>query len=506
MSNDDGTPMSVRWARLRFAIIGPLLAAPPETGELAKQLLKLSQKSYLHPTTKRTKQFGVSTLERWYYEAREADDPIQALCRKVPSQAGTHPAVSLALGEAIVRQHGEHPSWSFQLHYDNLKAVCQKDPTLGEAKLGALPSYTTVRRYMKSRGLLRQRKRRLAYGELCREAGAGELIAPREVRSYEMSHLHALWHLDFHQGSCKVLTSAGAWKRPMLLGILDDYSRLCCHLQWYLDETADSLVHGLSQALLKRGLPRALLTDNGSAMTAAETTEGLSRLSIVHETTLPYSPYQNGKQECFWGQVEGRLLAMLEGEPQLTLSLLNEATQAWVEREYHHRLHSELGQTPIERALQGPSVARPCPSPELLRRAFRMQTTRSQRRSDGTITVFGVRFEIPARYRTLLRPTLRVARWDLSTVDLVDARTESYLCALLPLDKQKNADGRRRVLAEVPALPQATPPKSGIAPHLRALMEEYAATGLPPAYLPKEPASTVQEAPQPPDNSEEPKS
>jgi hypothetical protein len=35
----------------------------------------------------------------------------------------------------------------------------------------------------------------------------------------------------------------------------------------------------------------------------------------------------NGKQENIWGRVEGRLLAMLEGEPNLTLEQLNLATQ-----------------------------------------------------------------------------------------------------------------------------------------------------------------------------------
>jgi hypothetical protein len=55
-------------------------------------------------------------------------------------------------------------------------------------------------------------------------------------------------------------------------------------------------VHGFSQAIQKRGLPGALLTDNGSAMVAEDVTEGLLRLGIVHERTLPYSPYQNGKQ------------------------------------------------------------------------------------------------------------------------------------------------------------------------------------------------------------------
>ena len=41
---------------------------------------------------------------------------------------------------------------------------------------------------------------------------------------------------------------------------------------------------------------------------------------------LPYSPQQNGKQENFWTRVEGRLMPMLEGEPELTLELLNRAT------------------------------------------------------------------------------------------------------------------------------------------------------------------------------------
>ena len=53
-------------------------------------------------------------------------------------------------------------------------------------------------------------------------------------------------------------------------------------------------------------------------MTAAEITEGLARLGILHQTTLPYSPYMNGKQEVLWGSVEGRLMAMLEGVDDLT--------------------------------------------------------------------------------------------------------------------------------------------------------------------------------------------
>ena len=78
---------------------------------------------------------------------------------------------------------------------------------------------------------------------------------------------------------------------------------------------------------------------------------------------------------------------------------------------------------------------------------------------------------------------LRVARWDLSGIDLVDPRSGDHLATLLPLDKARNAERARRVVA--PA--SATEPTRhvGIAPHLRALMADYAATGLPPAFLPQ---------------------
>jgi hypothetical protein len=227
--------------------------------------------------------------------------------------------------------------------------------------------------------------------------------------------------------------------------------------------------------------------------------EGLERLSILQHWTLSESPEQNGKQESFWTVVEGRLMAMLEGEFELTLELLNRATQAWIEQEYHRRVHSETQQAPLERCLSGLSVVRPCPSSDALRRAFRMEVRRKQRLSDGTITVEGVRFELPSAYRTLIWVSVRVARWDLSSVDLVDPRSGAHLATLLPLDREKNANRRRRAL---PTHDQNVPDADaesrqvGIAPLMKQLMADYAATGLPPAYLPKD------QAPTPPDDED----
>ncbi len=480
MSDDTSTPARVRWAQFRFGIIAGLLSSPPEPREVGASLAALAAKSWRHPTTGEAIRLSAKTIERWYYAAKDEAEPIRVLERKVPRHTGTHPSITATAQEAIRQLRREHPRWSFQLVHDNLHALGREQPNLG-----VLPSYATVCRFMKHHGLGRARKPRR------HEQEPG--FVPRERRSFEVGHVHGLWHCDFHQGKRHVLTAQGEWQAPVLFGLLDDRSRLCCHAQWYLGaEDTQSFIHGLCQGFQKRGLPRALLSDNGSPMLAAESQEGLLRLSVEHHTTLSQTPEQNGKQEVFWSQVEGRLMAMLDGEKELTLDLLNRATQAWVEQEYHQAIHSETKQTPLERWLAGPSVGRPCPSSDELRRAFRMEVSRAQRKSDGTLTVEGVRYELPGAYRTLMRPTVRVARWDLSSIDLVDPRHGTHLATLFPLDKEKNAERRRRALTDAAPETVARAP-AGIAPLLRQLMAQYAATGLPPAYVPLASASPADE-------------
>lgn len=475
MSSSDELAQRERWARLRFAIIGPLLAAPPDEGELQQSLNALAAKTWRHPFSGLEVRFAYSTLERWYYAAKRAEDPVRALRNQVRRDMGRFPSFSPAAVQALTAQYHEHPGWTAQLHHDNLR-VCL-EATLPDT---ACPSYSSVRRYLKAHALVRQRRlRRASDGALA----ARERLEQREIRSYEVEHVLQLMHLDFHHGSRKVLTRRGEWVKPLLVGFIDDRSRWLCHAQWYTNEDTEALVHGLCQALQKVGLPRSLMTDRDSAMTSGEFTAGLHHLGILHLPTLPYSPHVNGKQENLWARVEGRLLAMLEGEANLTLEQLNLATQAWVTQEYHRTVHSELGATPTQRYLAGPNVGRECPGSDELRAAFRIEVKRRQRRSDGTVSLDGRRFEIPSRYRRLTEVDLRYARWDLSRVDLVDARTGTVLCPVRPLDKAANADALRRRLEPITGQSSAVP-DTGMAPLLKKMIAEYAATGLPPAYLP----------------------
>ena len=66
----------------------------------------------------------------------------------------------------------------------------------------------------------------------------------------------------------------------------------------------------------------------------------------------------------------------------------------------------------------------------------------------------------------------------------MDARSGDILCPLYPLDKTANASGERRL--RKPAAATAPPRRNELAPLLIKLMAEFAATGLPPPYVPEE--------------------
>lgn len=462
-------PSEVR-ARWRYAIVGSLFAHPPKPGELKRALDALADQEWNDPVTGRPGRISARTLEDWYYRARNnPKDPVAALRRQARKDRGRVELITEDLADELRAIRRAHPGWSMQLVADELAArLRQRKSTT------ATPSYPTIRRWMVANGLKRVRNRP-------RKASP----KTRETRRYEAEHSGALWHLDFHHTGRRVTTASGRWESPVLLVILDDHTRLVCHAQWYLSEDTDCLVHAFQQALMKHGVPRSLLSDNGSAMTSAEFTDGLSRLGIVHETTLPYSPHQNGKQERFFGTLEGRLMALLEAEKDLSLAALNHVTMAWLEKEYHVTKQREMESTPRERHLRSDDVLRPCPGMEELEVAFTRLVTRRPQRGSATITLEGKRFEIPHALRHRTSVKVRYRAWDLSKAWLVDPRDGEPVIVIRPEDVVANADGLRRSVVEEKAPVPSELPRSRPA-LLQSYLDALRADGLGPTFIPKE--------------------
>jgi len=147
---------------------------------------------------------------------------------------------------------------------------------------------------MQAHGLIKRPRR--GRGHTAGVVAAEQRFENFQARSYESEYVNGLRHCDFHHGSFKVPQPDGQWNGAELPGILDDCSRVCAHAQWYLAETAQNLIHGLNQGFQKYDLPGAFMSDNGSAFIARETVQGLSRLGILHEKTLPHNPHWSRRQ------------------------------------------------------------------------------------------------------------------------------------------------------------------------------------------------------------------
>jgi len=97
---------------------------------------------------------------------------------------------------------------------------------------------------------------------------------------------------------------------------------------------------------------------------------------------------------------------------------------------------------------------------------------------------------VPGRFRHFPRLHIRYQNFDLTVAHLVDKQTGQLLSRIYPQDKVKNATGFRRI-KESPN--QDIPPRQTgdpIPPLLKKLLADYAATGLPPAYIPKDEINT----------------
>jgi hypothetical protein len=124
--------------------------------------------------------------------------------------------------------------------------------------------------------------------------------------------------------------------------LLDDASRLIVHSAFCLSETALDIEGVLKQALLKRGIPKKLVIDNGPAYRAASLQGICARLKIRLVYCRPHEPEGKGKLERYHRTFREQFLNEIHTHHMTCLAELNARLWAWVEHVYHQNPHSEL--------------------------------------------------------------------------------------------------------------------------------------------------------------------
>jgi transposase InsO family protein len=146
-------------------------------------------------------------------------------------------------------------------------------------------------------------------------------------KEYDLGFVHMdIKHLP------KLKTANGESRKRFLYVAIDRCSRWV-HLAVYDDETAESAIAFLNQAI--GAFPfkvTHVLTDRGSCFTADGFEAACRTLKVEHRTTKPYTPQTNGLVERFNGRVQREVLGITISSHRDLETLLKGFTQAYNRR------------------------------------------------------------------------------------------------------------------------------------------------------------------------------
>jgi hypothetical protein len=190
------------------------------------------------------------------------------------------------------------------------------------------------------------------------------------------------------------IRDAGRLRQTYLIAFIDDATRIVPHAAFTFSEGTVSYLSVLEHAVRRRGIPKRLYVDNGSAFRSKQLSIVCAKLGIALIHAKPYKPQGKGKMERWFRTVRMQLLAMLRSEQLVSLDAMNRALATWVEGEYHHAPHRGLGdETPADKwARSSDGVRMPAAD---LGDHFLAEQKRSVQK-DRTVTLDGVAFEVDA--------------------------------------------------------------------------------------------------------------
>ena len=150
----------------------------------------------------------------------------------------------------------------------------------------------------------------------------------------------------------------------------------------------------LREGLSRRGVPNACYLDNGSPFVSAQFGRALAKLGIRLWHSKPGEPAGRGKIERFFRTVRDQFEVELLTNGVETMAELERLFAGWIEQHYHRQIHSETGQTPIERFDAAVGDTPPVlPTTETIREAFLWAETRLVTKT-ATVSLHSNRYEV----------------------------------------------------------------------------------------------------------------
>lgn len=318
-----------------------------------------------------TRKYSPKTIESWYCDYMRGG--LEALKPRPRGDKGGSRRINEELGKKIIEKKKAYPKAPITIIYE----ILIKEGVIDPAKV----SITTIYRYLKTARL------------------KGPNVADeeeKEMKRFSYEHINQLWQTDCMYGP--FIKDGRKRRQTYLFAYLDDASRLCCHGQFYLSQNFETLRHSFKEAVLRRGLPTLLYTDNAKIYRSQQfelICAGLG-VSLIH--SKPHEPNTRGKIERFFLTVRKRFLSTLNTDSITGIDELNNLFSKWLDKEYNKKAHSSLnGLTPLDVFMNQVHRIKLCNDPRIIEEKFLLRIKRKVNH-DGTLSIDNLLYETNTKF------------------------------------------------------------------------------------------------------------
>jgi transposase InsO family protein len=335
--------------------------------------------------------YAPRTMEDWWYLYKKGG--FGALGRKRRADEGTYKVIDQATGTWLIQQVCKYPNIPVKVLYEHW-----------QQKGKELPPLRSVYRYLQRSGYDRKALR------------AGRLESG-PTKAFESPHVNDLWMVDFSPGP--KIRQSNELLNTQLCVIIDDCSRLLPFAAYYRRADTQALHQTLKEAVLRRGLPYKLYTDQGKPFVNQHTRIICANLGIRLLHAKPYHSWSKGKIErvIYTLQQGFESTLRIEGEGAESLEELNRKLSGWIQSIYHQRRHTSTGAPPETRYQEHLGRIRKLDvDPGDIEALFYTHIERTVRK-DGTVRVDNTFYEVDLSLRAL-RVELRFDPFSLSRIEV----------------------------------------------------------------------------------------
>jgi len=333
-----------------------------EYGEKQRLLQEKCAKKWVIPFSEKTS-ISQATVLRWIQVYEDSGKRLESLYPKDRSDQGKQRALSKETCLELMQIRQEYPDETVPFI---IKTMKNRDIVMPNAYL----PLSTIYRFFHQNNLMRK------------------CSMNEDRRKFEAQMPNDIWQSDVMHGPRLYID--GKNRKTYLIAFIDDHSRLIVHGGFYMSESTKVFITALEQALLKRGLPRKLYVDNGSAFKSRQLMYATASLGIALIHAKPAQPQGKGKIERVFRTIRSQFLPGFTGK---TLQEINQSFETW-RNEYHAKKHSSTGQSPLSRFVDNIECIRS--APENLRDHFR-KVARRRVNKDRSVVLDRIMYEAPVQ-------------------------------------------------------------------------------------------------------------